>query len=52
MVVASDGVWEKLENAEVAKIVARYAEAKDAQIASREVLNAARQKWINVNFYF
>lgn len=52
VVVASDGVWEKLENKEVAKIVGKFVSERDSEQAGREIIAKTRKKWINVLYYF
>lgn len=50
VVVASDGVYDKLGNVEVGKILGRYAESKDAKKAASEIVKFSKNAWLNVKF--
>lgn len=48
VVLATDGVWEFMENSEVIEIVGKYYERKDPKGAAEELIKVTRKKWIEV----
>jgi len=48
IVVASDGVYEKLTNEEVAEILSGFIESRDADKAAKEIVRVSKLAWINV----
>lgn len=48
LVVASDGVFEKLSNKEVGSILGRYSKTKDAKKAAFEIVQFSKNAWLNV----
>jgi serine/threonine protein phosphatase PrpC len=51
IVIASDGVWEFLENEDVAKIVLPYYEQNAPEAAANALVKASYKKWKEVSFY-
>ena len=51
VVVASDGVYDKLSNAEVGKILSRYAAGKEAKKAAIEIVKFSKNAWLNVRLF-
>lgn len=47
LVVASDGVWEFLDNERVLELMARYRDANDIEGACDELMRLSLQSWIN-----
>lgn len=47
LIVASDGVWEFLNNDTVLELMARYREANDIEGACDELMNISLQSWID-----
>jgi hypothetical protein len=52
VVIASDGVWEFLDNDKVASIVSPFYKSNDASGASQALLNEATQCWLKVNINY
>ena len=46
IILASDGVWEFLRNAEVLDIVSKFYERRDAEAAAKAVVDHARTLWL------
>ena len=45
VVIASDGIWDVLENSRVIDIVEKFYEPNDAEKASEALVNEARKIW-------
>lgn len=50
IVLGSDGIWEKLKNTEVCKIVQPYTKKAEASKAADTLVLCSMQKWRNVIF--
>jgi serine/threonine protein phosphatase PrpC len=46
--VGSDGVFEKLTNFEIGKILTRHMGSKDAAKAAQEIVKFSKNAWLNV----
>ena len=47
IVIASDGIWEFLNNKDVSEIIKRFYNAGDAKGAVEELIKQSREKWAN-----
>lgn len=52
MVIASDGVWEFLENIDIVKMIGPYYEKGNIEGACDLLLSNALRRWQEVNFDF
>ena len=48
LIVGSDGVFEKLTNFEIGKILTRHMGSKDAAKAAQEIVKFSKNAWLNV----
>lgn len=47
MVIASDGIWEFLENQEIVDVVGKYySEGKEASSAAEYLIEESRRRWM------
>ena len=49
--IASDGLWEYVNNEEVVEIVGKYQEKNDCDGAESELYELSRERWVKYNDY-